>query len=58
MAAKRNASGLSALPRPSLDNEELVSRGLEGAAGLVLANQALLAIHHQVAVLYSSLAIL
>ena len=24
MAAKRNASGLSALPRPSLDNEELV----------------------------------
>ena len=25
MAAKRNASGLSALPRPSLDNEELVS---------------------------------
>ena len=26
MAAKRNASGLSALPRPSLDNEELVRR--------------------------------
>ena len=26
MAAKRNASGLSALPRPSLDNEELVSK--------------------------------
>ena len=25
MAIKRNASGLSALPRPSLDNEELVS---------------------------------
>ena len=27
MAAKRNASGLSALPRPSLDNEELVRNG-------------------------------
>lgn len=26
MAAKRNASGLSALPRPSLDNEELVRK--------------------------------
>ena len=35
MAAKRNSSGLtSALPRPSLDNEELVSSRVQNFKGL------------------------